>query len=228
VYEPSDDTYLLCDALLNDAARLRGATLVVELGPGSGTVSSCLLDILRGGSGRSGADFRHLPPPAMVVAVDVSRDACRVTLSTAAAAGVGSRLDAVQGDLLGALAPRLCNAVDIFIFNPPYVPTPDEEVPMPVLDEAADPLPAAWAGGENGRVVIDRALGLCAATLRRPLRPGDVGGTAYWVLVEENDPKDVATRLAADGLDCAIVATRRAANELLHIIRISWPPYVGG
>lgn len=225
MYEPSDDTYLLCDALLSDALRLRGATLVIELGPGSGTVSTCLLDILRGGRGGSGEDERHLSPPAIVVAVDVSRDACRVTLSTAAAAGVGSRLDAIQGDLLGALAPRLYNAVDVFIFNPPYVPTPDEEVPVPVLAASTDPLPAAWAGGENGRVVIDRALSLCAATLRRPSQHGDVGGTAYWVLVEENDPKDVATRLAADGLDCAIVATRRAANELLHILRISWPPY---
>ena len=37
------------------------------------------------------------------------------------------------------------------IFNPPYVPTPDEEVKLPGIARA-------WAGGMRGRVVIDRIL----------------------------------------------------------------------
>lgn len=240
VYEPAEDTYLLCDALAQDVSRFYGATLIVEVGPGSGTVSSCLLDLLRGGNGGSRGSAA---PPAVVIAVDVSPHACRVTRETARAAGVSSRLDIVQADLLGPLVQRLRGAVDIFLFNPPYVPTPLDEVPLPGAELYAlgcggeDSLPAAWAGGEDGRVVIDRALHLCAATLRRPTKKKnniinnnndgdsgwDSGGVAYWVLVEENRPNDVMARLQADGLETKIVASRRAANERLHILRITWP-----
>lgn len=37
------------------------------------------------------------------------------------------------------------------VFNPPYVPTPDEEVDLPGIA-------SAWAGGMRGRRVIDRVL----------------------------------------------------------------------
>ena len=79
-------------------------------------------------------------------------------------------------DLLEALRPRLHGLIDILVrmhasrcsglpanealqaaqsvlqvFNPPYVPTPDEEV-------GHGGIAAAWAGGHKGRAVIDRFL----------------------------------------------------------------------
>jgi release factor glutamine methyltransferase len=174
-------------------------------------VSAVLLDLL---------------PRAVCVAVDVSAPACALTRATAAAAGVGARLDAVRADFVGPLAARLAGAVDVLAWNPPYVPTPADEVPR-VGDYLADaglvtdPLPAAWAGGERGRDVIDRVLPLIPRVLRRP-GADDAGGVAYILLVEENAPDEVAALFETLGMRADKILTRRAANELLHVLRVQW------
>lgn len=50
---------------------------------------------------------------------------------------------------------RLKHAVDILIFNPPYVPTNDDEV-----DDAQQGanIQGAWAGGKDGMQVTDVLL----------------------------------------------------------------------
>lgn len=88
---------------------------------------------------------------------------------------VAHKIDIVQDDLLGALMPRLQGAVDILVCNPPYVPTPDEEV-------GRGGIAAAWAGGDRGRVVVDRLLPL----VPRVLSPR---GVLYLVTVPENEPQ---------------------------------------
>jgi methylase of polypeptide subunit release factors len=60
-------------------------------------------------------------------------------------------LEAVLGDLDGPMASRLQGQIDVLVFNPPYVPTPPDEVGSAGIE-------AAWAGGVNGRQVIDRFL----------------------------------------------------------------------
>ena len=41
--------------------------------------------------------------------------------------------------------------IDVIIFNPPYVPTPPEEV-------GSHGIEASWAGGDDGREVIDKFI----------------------------------------------------------------------
>jgi methylase of polypeptide subunit release factors len=65
--------------------------------------------------------------------------------------------------------------VDLLVFNPPYVCTPDEEVSMHGIS-------AAWAGGHRGRRVIDRMLP-CVDELLSP------DGELVMIALDENDPQ---------------------------------------
>lgn len=71
--------------------------------------------------------------------------------------------------------PGATHTLSAQVFNPPYVPTPDEEVER-------GGLAAAWAGGARGRRVLDRLL----PQLPRLLSPR---GEAFVVAVHENDPQ---------------------------------------
>lgn len=325
IYEPQEDSWLFCDALAGEFSALKklSPSLVAEIGPGSGIVSTTLLKMF---------EAARSPIPACVVA-DINFVACEAALSTAAhnlyplhrgsglpasggasdissaafqlrlpadisccsSSSVGERTlapfyDAVAGDLLLPMLPRLAGKVDILLFNPPYVPTEDEEVPTASLisgaadrvlagsalraplhahDDSDGPascstvsrapatectiaggactssgcpdaaagksassiiaapppnlLAAAWAGGDRGRRVIDRALPLLPLLLSRPR------GVAYMILVEENDPTEIATLLSREhGLRCTIIARTKAKNERLCVMRIRWPPASSG
>ena len=235
VYEPAEDSWLLSDAICGDYPVWGGGVgVILELGSGSGAVCTSVLLYLRGlREGTLGSTLLSPPPPAaLMVACDLSPHACRVTAATGEANGVSSHLDVVQCDLLSPLVSRLSGAVDLFIFNPPYVPTPREEVPSPSAfagdTPLEDTLPAAWAGGEDGRQVIDRALPLLPKLLRHPGagagagEEGDVGGVAYWLLLKENDPKGLIAAVGDLGLQGKVVAHRTAANEKLCVVRFQW------
>jgi release factor glutamine methyltransferase len=59
--------------------------------------------------------------------------------------------DVIQMDLLQGFYKRLKNKVDILLFNPPYVPSEKDEVGW-------NDIRASYAGGVNGREVLDRLL----------------------------------------------------------------------
>ena len=59
-------------------------------------------------------------------------------------------LECVRSSLLSGMEGAV-GRVDVMVFNPPYVPTPDEEV-------AGCGIEASWAGGTDGRIVIDQFL----------------------------------------------------------------------
>eukprot|EP00238_Polyblepharides_amylifera_P015008 CAMPEP_0196581022 /NCGR_PEP_ID=MMETSP1081-20130531/31994_1 /TAXON_ID=36882 /ORGANISM="Pyramimonas amylifera, Strain CCMP720" /LENGTH=220 /DNA_ID=CAMNT_0041901101 /DNA_START=60 /DNA_END=722 /DNA_ORIENTATION=- len=192
VYEPAEDSYMLVDALESEWGNLKqnSPSVCLEIGCGTGYVI-CSAALLMKGEGTC-------------LATDINPTAATTTSATLKAHNVHAEV--VVGDLLAGMQERLQGKVDLLLFNPPYVPTPDEEV-------GGAGITASWAGGARGRVVIDRVL---------PLLPGILSerGVLLMVLVKENDVEDVSKALLSLNLDSTVVLTRRADEELLHILKV--------
>ena len=85
---------------------------------------------------------------AHVVAVDVNPYAIKCACKNAQTFGVTDRVDFRQGDLFAPI--KNGERFSLILFNSPYLPSePGEEKTW---------IGKAWAGGPNGRVVIDRFI----------------------------------------------------------------------
>uniref|UniRef100_A0A2N9ITL1 Methyltransferase small domain-containing protein n=1 Tax=Fagus sylvatica TaxID=28930 RepID=A0A2N9ITL1_FAGSY len=135
VYEPCDDSFALVDALLADKNNLieHQPTLCMEVGCGSGYIITSLALIL----GQEGSGSHY-------IATDINPHAVRVTSETLAAHGVHAEL--INTDIALGLEKRLAGLVDVMVVNPPYVPTPEDEV-------GREGIASAWAGG----IVVQRS-----------------------------------------------------------------------
>lgn len=100
VYEPAEDSYLMIGAALEEIDRSDRMLCILEIGTGSGIVSSVLM--------------RHAPEH-FYVSTDISPHAV--------ACAKTNGLQVIRADLFAGLAGRF----DLIIFNPPYLPTAPEE-----------------------------------------------------------------------------------------------------
>lgn len=92
------------------------------------------------------------------------------------------QLDVNVGRGMEARQDNVGQPFDVILFNPPYVPTSQEE--LDAATKKKDLITAAWCGGPRGRVVLDRFLRLLPTYLACP-------GRCYIVLIRENDVEDV-------------------------------------
>ena len=118
--------------------------------------------------------------------------------------------------------------VDVLVFNPPYVPTPD----LPALPEGKGRLSSfeedshllalSYAGGADGMETTDRLLD----ALPEILSPDR--GCAYILLCAQNKPDKVKERISAWGAAWKVETVGRSGKkagwEKLQIIRISCVP----
>ncbi|KAF6120514.1 N-6 adenine-specific DNA methyltransferase 1 [Phyllostomus discolor] len=97
--------------------------------------------------------------------------------------------------------------VDLLVFNPPYVVTPSEEV-------GSHGIEAAWAGGRNGREVMDRFF---------PVVPDLLSprGLFYLVTIKENNPEEILRTMRMKGLQGTAALSRRAGREMLSVLRFA-------
>ena len=140
-------------------------------------------------------------------ATDINPRATLATKQTGLHNSVGV-IDVIRTDLVSSLSHQLAFKVDILLFNPPYVPTPEEEI-------GGDGISAAWAGGKDGRVVIDRFLPM----VKDLLAPHK--GRLYLVLVKENRPAEIASYFQNQGMTAQIINSRKARNESLSIMLVT-------
>jgi release factor glutamine methyltransferase len=124
VYVPSDDTFLLCDAILKDQEFLLKEAkplFVVEIGCGSGCVITYVTKLLLDNN------FNSFLP----MGIDINIDALHLTRRTFER-NINSRqqnIQLVQSNLFQAFEnTSFQNSVDILIFNPPYVPSESSEI----------------------------------------------------------------------------------------------------
>jgi release factor glutamine methyltransferase len=237
IYEPSDDTYLLLDALQYEVQQLQQQKeelplICLEIGCGTGVVSAALSVYLRqqqrrlSSSQQRSESLTTTTPASDTVAVSLATDVNPHAVTSAQRLGV----EAILCDLGAAIRPGI---VDLLIFNPPYVVTPDDEVYNVVVptggpsSSSSSPslLSAAWAGGTDGRVVIDRFVTeTLVTTLARPY------GVCYLVTVDDNRPYQLAEYLLSSTTTNRMIMRplfrRQARNEFLTVQKITWeqPP----
>eukprot|EP00762_Andalucia_godoyi_P003742 ANDGO_08581.mRNA.1 eRF1 methyltransferase catalytic subunit MTQ2 len=193
IYDPSDDTFLFSDVLEEQQAALSAVLpgICLEIGPATGYLTCHLA---------------HMFPESHYVSVDVNPIAC-ATCSATYRENQVSQADVVHGDLVTSLCD---SSVDVVIFNPPYVPSEEDEL-------GTQDVIASYAGGWKGRVVIDRFVTLVFPKLRS-------SGLLYLLVIRENEPLEVIENMKRRGfLDVAVVGEQKRGWEHQFIIRARKP-----
>ncbi|KAF2033247.1 hypothetical protein EK21DRAFT_59093 [Setomelanomma holmii] len=235
VYEPAEDSYLLLDTLSSPSEttflrkRFGGSCstppLVLEVGVGSGVVLAFV-------AANAGRIFGRRD--VLSLGVDINSFACKAAAQTVHDAIKEQEdvrsvfLDVVNGDLASAVRPE---SIDVFIFNPPYVPAelPDlsrhddyNKIPegkaAPSFEQDSYLLELSYAGGEDGMVVTNKMLEQIPELLSKDK------GVGYVLLCAQNKPEAVKQRIRAwgDGWMTETVGSsgKKAGWEKLVIVRI--------
>ncbi|XP_011160097.1 methyltransferase N6AMT1 isoform X1 [Solenopsis invicta] len=191
VYEPSEDSYLLIDTLEADLNILHAMKprICLEIGSGSGIVITALAMALK----KHNVHF---------IAIDINPDACRATRRTSLLNSVD--VDVVQMNLLDCIQAE--RTFDIVLFNPPYVVTEYAEV----LDDRL--VFKTWAGGKNGRQVMEQVFVIIPEILSD-------AGLFYLVVIKENDPEYIMSAFKKLNMSGKIVHERKVRGEHLYVLR---------
>lgn len=197
VYPPSEDSYLLLDLLPLDAPFLSThfpptspTPFIVELGPGSGIVTSLLV--------RYGAEI-FSRPDLLISGIDASPVAAKCTRDTialaftepeASSSSLAAFTPPIIGDTLSALKPR---SLDVLVFNPPYVPSEDVPSVHPARPDA-DPEKDRDEEDRLYRLTYDGGLDGMETTwkvLRQLEEVMSERGVAYVLFCAQNKPAEV-------------------------------------
>lgn len=126
-------------------------------------------------------------------ATDINPVAIETTLASGRANGV-TNVHVILTSLVDDLKKNLKHRVDLLVTNPPFEPSPWEDV-------GKQGAICAWSAGPNGRAIIDRIL------VELPELMSD-HGVALMCCVEENDVDDIRRQMNERDFYSAIVVER--------------------
>ncbi|KPV61505.1 MAG: putative S-adenosylmethionine-dependent methyltransferase [Candidatus Bathyarchaeota archaeon BA1] len=137
-----------------------------------------------------------------VVAVDINPYAIRCAKLNAKLNDVVDKMDIRQGDLFEPI--KKTERFSIIIFNAPYLPTE--------AGEQKTWVGKAWAGGPNGRRIIDRFILQAPDYLKRDGRLLLVGSTLSSV-------DETIRELEEKGMQVRVLVERKVAFETIIVIQ---------
>lgn len=204
VYEPAEDTFLLLDCFEEQREYLESrfnphiTPIVTEIGTGSGVVTTFVC--------------QNVFPQAIVISTDINPHACQAFVETIEENKIkNSTVDILQMSLTSAIRPH---AIDVLIFNPPYVPA-EEVPPIPKTLQDSTWLDLALSGGEDGMEVTWILLHQLQHIL------SEDKGVAYILFCARNKPEEVAQYMRTQGWIVDTVIHRKAGWEVLSILRFT-------
>lgn len=177
VYDPSDDSFLLARVVKEHAGN---GVRVLEVGCGTGLVGLT--------AAKAGAEVTLTD--ANPFAVDLARHNAKEN---------GVTVTAVETDLLHGLS----GPFDVVCFNPPYLPTAEDDI-------VEGPLNLAFDGGLDGNQVVLRFIAQIGAL---PTRPGIV----LVVHSSLSDPKPMILAMKKLGYEGVEVAKENFFYETLWV-----------
>ncbi|MCX6698872.1 MAG: class I SAM-dependent methyltransferase [Methanomicrobiales archaeon] len=184
VYQPETDTYLLLDVALKE---FRSGDRILEIGTGSGYIAAGIMGLIQ--SQLEGND-----ESSFVVGTDINPHAVRCAREKGVEVVRTRLFDGLRGSF------------DLIVFNPPYLPTLDEEKIDDWLEYALD-------GGPDGRAVLSRF----AKEVGMVLAPG---GRVLLLISSLTGEEAVIENFTKLSYKVEIVTKRRVFDEELIVLRI--------
>lgn len=177
VFDVNDDVYEPAEDsfLFAENLNVKAGESVLDLGTGSGILAVVAAK-----------------KAAHVLAVDLNPYAIRCARDNARLNHVSDRMDFLQGDLFSAFNSGV--RFDLVLFNAPYLPSE--------AGEEATWIGRSWAGGANGRLVVDRFISAVPAYLK-------VGGRVLLMQSTLTGVEETLITFAKQGLKAAVAATQQ-------------------
>uniref|UniRef100_A0A8C9LI39 Methyltransferase small domain-containing protein n=1 Tax=Piliocolobus tephrosceles TaxID=591936 RepID=A0A8C9LI39_9PRIM len=195
VYLPSSDTFTFIDALENEIDNIPSdVNMVLEMGTGSGYLILSLYELLK----------RKNKNVDIFYCVDINKSACNCVKNVLRKNNI-LNVEIINNDLFNNI--RKCEQFDLIVFNPPYVPTEQDEM-------NTTNIVASYAGGKYGREIIFKFLLNVYAYLNK-------SGVIYILLEKNNKPHEIMNHThITEKFLCSLLKKKKTLNETIFIYKL--------